>query len=253
MNGVGEGCAFITGGSRGIGAAIAHELAKDGWNVAIGYQRDHQAANSVVRALPAGVAGKIIQCDVTSQHDVDTAFTGLETEFGHVAVLVNNAGTHKDGLAMALTDADWAEVLDVNLTGAFRAARRAASSMVRARAGRIINVTSILAQAGLPGTANYSSAKAGLAGLTRALAVELAPRGVTVNAVAPGLIRTDLVSDVSHFDESCRRSVPMKRPGTVQEVAACVGFLASSAASYITGQTLTVDGGISASAFGISN
>lgn len=245
------GCAFVTGGSRGIGAAIARRLVGDGHLVAVGYRQDVRAAQDVVSSVPRGRAFAI-RCDVTSQPDVDKTFQELNEQHGGVTVLVNNAGVHRDGLAIGLTDDDWNDVIDLNLTAAFRTSRVAARAMARARSGRIINVTSILAHSGLPGASNYAAAKAGLGGFTRALALELAPRGVTVNAVAPGLIRTDLTADVTHFDRSCRREVPMRRPGTVNEVAACVSFLAGDDATYVTGQTLTVDGGLTAAAFNIA-
>ncbi|MFF4569308.1 3-oxoacyl-ACP reductase family protein [Streptomyces sp. NPDC001410] len=246
------GCAFVTGGSRGIGAAIARELAAAGRPVAVGFLRNRQAAESVVSDIE-GTGGTAIEvaCDLRDPEAIDRSFGMLEERFGRVAVLVNNAGVRADGLLLGMEDDEWRQVLDVNLTAAYHASARALGPMVRARHGRIINVTSILAQQALPGAANYAAAKSGLAGLTRALGVEMAPKGITVNAVAPGLIRTDLTREVGHFEDSARRKVPMRRPGRVEEVAACVRFLASSEASYVTGQTLTVDGGIAASAFSI--
>lgn len=246
------GCAFVTGGSRGIGAAIARDLAADGWPVAVGFRDRRAAAESVVAEIEAaGGTAVPAACDLRDPDAIDRAFATLEEGFGRVAVLVNNAGVRADGLALGLDDQDWLHVLDTNLTAAYRTSVRALGPMVRARHGRIINVTSILAQQALPGAANYVAAKSGLAGLTRALGVEMAPRGITVNAVAPGLIRTDLTSEVGHFEDSARTKVPMRRPGRIEEVAACVRFLASARASYVTGQTLTVDGGVSAAAFSI--
>lgn len=246
------GCAFVTGGSRGIGAATARMLADQGWHVAVGFRHDRTAAEQVLFSLPESVESMCVQGDMSQQQDVERAFDSIEARFGRVAVLVNNAGIHHDGLAVTLDDEHWSTVLDVNLTASFRTSRRAAMSMVRARHGRIINLSSLLGSSALPGTANYAAAKAGVGGLTRSLAIELASRGITVNAVAPGLIRTDLVGDVSHFENSAKTVVPARREGTPQDVAACVAFLASDSAAYINGQTLAVDGGLSVSAFHIN-
>ncbi|MEU4519891.1 3-oxoacyl-ACP reductase family protein [Amycolatopsis sp. NPDC024027] len=247
------GCAFVTGGSRGIGASIVRALAAAGWPVAVGFASNREAAESVVSDVGAsGGQAVAVACDLRDGAAIDRSFEGLEERFGRVAVLVNNAGVRADGLLVAMAEEEWRQVVDVNLTAAYHTSARALGPMVRARHGRIINVTSILAQQALPGAANYVAAKSGLAGLTRALAVEMAPKGITVNAVAPGLIRTDLTRDVGHFEDSAKRKVPMRRPGTIEEVAACVRFLASDDASYITGQTLTVDGGLAASAFSIT-
>ncbi len=247
-----KGCAFVTGGSRGIGAAIARRLSEAGWPIAIGFRKNASAAEYLAHTLADPRDVRCVQCDVTSETDVESAFSELEATYGRVAVLVNNAGFHKDGLTVGLQDTDWERVIDVNLTGAFRTSRRAVGPMVRARHGRIISITSILAHQALPGTTNYAAAKSGLTGLMRVMATELAPRGITVNAVAPGLVRTEMVTDVGHFENSARREVPMGRAVSVDDIASGVAFLASEQASYITGHTLTIDGGPSASAFNIS-
>jgi len=247
------GCAFVSGASRGIGAAIARSLAAAGWPVAVGYASRRDAADAIVAGITedggtaVAAGGNLCQPEV-----IDSIFTGLEERFGRVAVLVNNAGIREDGLLLGLDDEAWLTVLDTNLTATYRTARRALGPMVRARNGRIINITSILADQAIPGTGNYVAAKAGLGGLTRALAVEVAQKGVTVNAVAPGLVETDLTRELAHFEASVRRAVPMRRPARLAEIAACVRFLASAEASYVTGQTLNVDGGLAAMAFSVS-
>ncbi|MDP8943418.1 MAG: SDR family oxidoreductase, partial [Actinomycetota bacterium] len=167
----------------------------------------------------------------------------LERRFGPVLVLVNNAGVRADGLSPQIDDEDWRRVLETNLTGAFRLIRRALRPMLKARYGRVVNIASIVGQRANPGQANYAASKAGLIGLTRTVAAEVARRGVTVNAVAPGIVETELTSDVV---EELAKAVPARRAGTPEEVAACVRFLASDEAGYVTGATLTVDGGLSA-------
>ena len=248
-----RGCAFVTGGSRGIGAAIAKTLAEEGWAVAVGYSTGRDAAEAVVaeiteaKGLAYAVAG-----DIRDPELIDTIFSDLEHRFGRVAVLVNNAGIRDDGLLMGLSDDAWESVLDTNLTAAFRLSRRAIGSMVQARHGRIINITSFVATQAIVGISNYVASKAALSGITRALAVEVAHRGVTVNAVAPGLVATDLTRELGHFNASVARAVPMRRPAELHEVAEGVRFLASDQASYITGQTLVIDGGLSAMAFSLN-
>ncbi len=247
------GCAFITGGSRGIGAVIAHALAADGWPVALGYATRRDAAEAVVAdiAQTNGTACAIAG-DIRDGARIDAIFEELEERFGRVAVLVNNAGIRDDGVLAALDDEAWNSVLETNLTAAFRLSRRAITSMVRAKHGRIINMTSFVATQAISGISNYVASKAALSGLTRALAVEVAHHGVTVNAVAPGLVATDLTRELGHFDVSVARAVPMRRPAGLQEIAEGVRFFASDQASYITGQTLTIDGGLSAMAFSLS-
>lgn len=237
------GCALVTGSSRGIGAAAALALARDGWPVRVNYREDEAGAREVAERIVAegGQAG-VIRGDVS---DPDAAEELLAPgEEGPVLVLVNNAGLRLDGLAPQLSDEQWRRVLDVNLTASFRATREALPQMLRARFGRVVNVASIVGLRANAGQANYAASKAGLIGFTKTVAAEVARRGVTVNAVAPGFVETKLTEGV--LDGELARAIPARRAGTPEEVAACIRFLASEEASYVTGTTLTVDGGLSA-------
>jgi 3-oxoacyl-[acyl-carrier protein] reductase len=238
-----EGCALVTGSSRGIGAATAVALARDGWPVRVNYRADEEGAREVVARIESeGGRARVIQGDVA---DAAATATLLEPgEDGPVLALVNNAGLRLDGLSPQLEDEQWQRVIDVNLTATFRATRQALGPMLRARFGRIVNVASIVGFRANPGQANYAASKAGTIGFTKTVAAEVARRGVTVNAVAPGLIETALTEEIMGGD--LEKAIPARRVGTPEEVAACIRFLASEEASYVTGTTLTVDGGLSA-------
>jgi 3-oxoacyl-[acyl-carrier protein] reductase len=241
-----EGCALVTGASRGIGAAIATVLAEDGWPVGINYRSDSDGAAKVVAAIEAaGGKALAVQADVADVSTAEPMFKQLEDTFGPVLVLVNNAGVRADGLSPQIEDDDWNRVLDTNLSAAFWTTRRALKQMLRARFGRIVNVASVVGPRANAGQANYAASKAGLIGLTKTVAVEVARRGVTVNAVAPGFVETDFTADLN-LNGDIANVVPARRAGTPEEVAACVRFLAGEQASYVTGTTLTVDGGMSA-------
>ena len=235
--------ALVTGASRGIGAAIATALAADGWAVAVNYRAGEDGARRTVAAIErAGGRAIAIRGDVANG-GCEELFVRAEAELGPVLALVNNAGVTADGLAVQLGDDDWAHVLDTNLTGAFRLTRRALRPMLRARYGRVINIASVVGPRANAGQANYAAAKAGLIGLTKTVAIEIARRGVTVNAVAPGFIDTDMTTGVP---TDVLQAVPARRAGKPEEVAAAVRFLASDAAGYVTGTTMFVDGGMSA-------
>src|SRR5436190_2710938 len=225
-----DGCALVTGASRGIGAAIAKSLAAEGWPVGVNYRTDDEGAAAVVSEIEAaGGQAVSVQGDVVDPDAVEKLFAELEQRFGTVLVLVNNAGVRADGLSMQLEDDEWEHVLSTNLSGAFRATRRALKCMMRARHGRVINIASVVGGVrGNAGQANYAASKAGLVGFTRTVAAEVARRGITVNAVAPGLVETELTEgiDADKFLEA----VPARRAGTPDEIAACVLFLASDEA-----------------------
>ncbi len=238
--------AFVTGGSRGIGRAIAVALAASGNRVAFCYANDHDAAKETQAGIEgAGGAALAVRADVADKESVDAAFGEIEAAFGPVELLVNNAGITADGLLARMSDDQWSGVIDTNLTGAFHTMRRAAAKMMRARFGRIVNVSSVSGQSGQAGQVNYAAAKAGLVGLTRAAARELASRRITCNVVAPGPILTAMTSDLPEEWRSwAEGAVPLGRLGTPEEVGAVVAFLCSDAAGYVTGAIVPVDGGL---------
>jgi len=234
--------ALVSGASRGIGRALALELAAQGWFV-IGTARSRAGSEAITEALQGRGAGQ--ELDVDDTDSVESGLEAIRRQFGAPSVLVNNAGIHHDSLLLRLAEKDWAKVLETNLHGPFRLIKSCLRDMVKARWGRIINISSVVASMGNPGQANYVAAKAGLEGLTRSLALELGPRGITVNCVAPGYIQTDMTAELNpEQQQRILQRVPLGRMGEVGEVAALVAFLASDQAAYITGATLPVNGGL---------
>jgi NAD(P)-dependent dehydrogenase (short-subunit alcohol dehydrogenase family) len=229
---------FVTGGNRGIGLAIARAFAKQGDRVAV----THRGSG-----VPEGLAPELfpVRCDVTDGAAVDAAFAEAEQAHGPIEVLVSNAGIIDDTLLLRMTEEQFSRVLDTNLTGAYRVAKRAARSMLRARRGRMVFISSVVALSGAAGQVNYAASKAGLIGLARSIARELGSRSITANVVAPGYIDTEMTAEVSQERwEEILSSIPLRRQASPEEVAAVVTFLASEAAGYITGAVLPVDGGL---------
>jgi 3-oxoacyl-[acyl-carrier protein] reductase len=237
--------ALVTGGSRGIGAAIAGALAADGWPVAVNYRSGAADAAATVASIEASGGRAVALAGDVADPAVPATLIEAAAEAlgGPVLALVNNAGVRADGLALSLSDEDWRIVLDTNLGSTYRLTRVALRAMIRARFGRVINIASVVGPRANAGQANYAASKAAVIAFTKTAAVEVARRGVTINAVAPGLIATGMTEDIP---EAFREKVPAGRAGTPEEVAAAVAFLASERAGYITGSTVYVDGGLSA-------
>jgi 3-oxoacyl-[acyl-carrier protein] reductase len=245
---VAESVALVTGASRGIGRAIAAELARAGHSVAVNYSTSAEEAKETLRLVEdAGAEGICVQADVGDPEEVKRCFSEIEEALGPVVALVNNAGIRADGLALSMSDEAWDRVIRTNLYGTFACTRRALKGMLRARFGRIVNVSSVVALNGSPGQANYAAAKAGVIGLTKTLAREVASKGITVNALALGLIATDLTTNLpgERFDALVEQ-VPQKRPGEPEDVAGLAAWLCSKEASYVTGSVFVIDGGMTA-------
>lgn len=237
--------AIVTGASRGIGKATALALADAGAHVVVNYARSSTAADEVVAAImEKGGSAIAVQADVSDAAQVDALIKATTEKWGRVDVLVNNAGITRDTLLLRMKPEDWQAVIDLNLSGVFLCTRAVSKIMLKQRSGRIINIASVAGLMGNPGQANYSAAKAGVIGFTKTVAKEMATRGITVNAVAPGFIKTDMTEDLANTEEILRY-IPLGRYGEAEEVAGLIRFLAADpAAAYITGQVLTIDGGM---------
>lgn len=241
--------ALVTGGSRGIGESIAKRLARSGMKVVLNYNASREKAEAVAAAIrKEGGDAIIMACDVADPASVQTMFSEIKEKTGGVDILVNNAGVTKDTAMYRMTSDDWNQVISTNLSGTFHCIKAASFDMMKKKAGRIINMSSLSSFYGAPGQANYAASKAGIVGLTRCLASEFGPMNITVNAVIPGLIPTDMTSKIPQGKmDTLASKIPLKRLGGTEDIASLVDFLSSDAASYITGQVIMVDGGLSCS------
>lgn len=237
--------ALVTGASRGIGAAIAKALGEQG-AIVIGTATTEQGAEQIAKTLlEAGITGTGIALDVNNVDQVESALKAATEKYGDISILVNNAGITRDGLFMRMKDEDWDDVISTNLKSVYRMSQYVVRAMMKARTGRIINISSVIAHTGNAGQTNYAAAKGGMEGFTKALAREVAPRNITVNCVAPGFIDTDMTRGLpEEHKNSLLQSIPMGRLGQAEDIAATVAFLASPAAAYITGETIHVNGGM---------
>lgn len=237
--------AIVTGSTRGIGKSIAINLAKEGYNVVINYNSSDALALEVKSECDKYAEALILKCNIASFDDTLNLVNETMEKFGQIDLLVNNAGITNDGLVMRMSESQFDDVIDVNLKGAFNMCKHVSKVMFKQRSGKIINMTSVVGISGNAGQANYAASKGGVIAMTKSLAKEFAPRGITVNAVAPGFIATDMTDKLSEDQKaSIVEHIPLKRMGDVQDIANMVNFLASDSASYITGQILKVDGGM---------
>ncbi|MGL4731081.1 MAG: 3-oxoacyl-[acyl-carrier-protein] reductase [Clostridium sp.] len=238
--------AIITGASRGIGKSIALKLAKLGFNIVLNYRSNEEKANELLKEIESlGVKCKVVKGDVSSIDDAKKLIDICKEEFGTVDILVNNAGITKDNLIMRMKEEEFDKVIEINLKGTFNTTKHAVPIMVRQKSGKIINISSVVGVSGNAGQSNYSASKAGVIGFTKSIAREVASRGITVNAIAPGFIETDMTDVLNDkIKENILNQIPLKKMGSSEDVANVVAFLASDEASYITGQTINVDGGM---------
>jgi 3-oxoacyl-[acyl-carrier protein] reductase len=245
MTGLNERIALVTGASQGIGRACALELARAGATVALAARNEGKLADAVAEIEAAGGKAAAFALDISSEESIKTCAKSILDRFGKVEILVNNAGITRDGLMLRMKRADWDDVLATNLTGAFLLTQALLSSMLKNRWGRIINITSVVGRTGQAGQVNYAASKAGMIGITRSMAREVASRGITVNAVAPGYIETPMTAVLDEKQRAAMMAaIPLGRPGTDQDIAQAVTFLASEGAAYITGHVLDVNGGM---------
>lgn len=241
-----EKVAIVTGSSRGIGRAVALKLAEHGANVAVNYSGSAAAAQEVVDAIRAkGRQAIAVQADVSNPEEVEKLIKTTLDTFGKIDILINNAGITRDGLLMRMKEADWDAVLDTNLKGVYLCTKAVLRPMMKQRQGSIINITSVIGLTGNAGQANYAAAKAGIIGFTKSIAQEIGSRGITVNAIAPGFIETDMTANLGEeVSKGLMTKIPLERLGSPEDIAGAAVFLASPDARYITGQTLNVDGGM---------